>query len=461
MRQPLAEVLVKKIPKEVFEIFKKFKASGFEIYLVGGPVRDLMLGKEIVNPDFTTNATPEEMQKILPESFYNNIFGTVALMVKTKNGDEKYEITTYRGERNYNDKRRPEQIWWETSLDKDLERRESTINAMAIGPTKEGKLELIDLFEGEKDLKNKIIRAVGNPDKRFSEDALRMLRAIRFASQLGFVIESLTFSAIQKNASSIKVISGERIRDELFKILSSSYPAEGITLLLTSGLLEYILPELSAGYKVSQAKHHKEDVWTHSILSLKNVPSQDPLVKLATLIHDIGKPVTAKGEGEERTFYNHEVVGAKMAEKIAQRFHLSNKESDRLVRLVRWHLFSVDERQTDSAIRRFIRNVGTENLEDMLALRTGDRLGGGAKETSWRLEKFKERLIEVQKQPFSVTDLKINGKDVMEILGINPGPKVGEVLNKIFEEVVEKKIENEREKLLKRIDKIKNLSRPN
>jgi len=308
---------------------------------------------------------------------------------------------------------------------------------------------------------NKIIRAVGNPDKRFSEDALRMLRAIRFASQLGFVIESLTFSAIQKNASSIKVISGERIRDELFKILSSSYPAEGITLLLTSGLLEYILPELSAGYKVSQAKHHKEDVWTHSILSLKNVPSQDPLVKLATLIHDIGKPVTAKGEGEERTFYNHEVVGAKMAEKIAQRFHLSNKESDRLVRLVRWHLFSVDERQTDSAIRRFIRNVGTENLEDMLALRTGDRLGGGAKETSWRLEKFKERLIEVQKQPFSVTDLKINGKDVMEILGINPGPKVGEVLNKIFEEVVEKKIENEREKLLKRIDKIKNLSRPN
>lgn len=460
MRQPLVEALAKKIPAEVFEIFNKFKDSGFEIYLVGGPVRDLMLGKEIINPDFTTNATPEEMQKILPESFYNNIFGTVALMVKTKNGEEKFEITTYRGERNYDDKRRPEQVWWETSLDKDLERRESTINAMAIGPNKEEKLELIDLFDGEKDLKNKIIRAVGDPDKRFAEDALRMIRTIRFASQIGLTIEPATFAAIQKNASSIKLISSERVRDELFKILSSNFPTEGITLLLTSGLLEYILPELSAGYNIAQAKHHKEDVWTHSILSLKNAPSKDPLVRLATLIHDIGKPVTAKGEGEERTFHNHEVVGGRMAEKIAQRFHLSNKETDRLVRLVRWHLFTVDERQTDSAIRRFIRNVGTENLEDMLALRTGDRLGGGAKETSWRLEKFKERLIEVQKQPFSVTDLKINGKDVMGILEIKPGPKVGEILNQIFEEVVEKKIENERENLLKRLEEIKTAINP-
>ena len=282
-----------------------------------------------------------------------------------------------------------------------------------------------------------------------------MIRAIRFASQIGFIIEPDTFSAIQKNASLLKLISGERIRDELFKILCSDFPSEGVTLLLTSGLLEYILPELSAGYNVSQAKHHKEDVWTHSLLSLKNVPSKDPLVRLATLIHDIGKPVTAKGTGKERTFYNHEVVGGRMAERITQRFHFSNKEGDRLIRLVRWHLFSVDERQTDSAIRRFIRNVGTENLEDMLALRTGDRLGGGAKETSWRLEKFKERLVEVQKQPFSVTDLKINGKDVMEILGIKPGPKVGEVLNQIFEKVVEKKIENERENLLKRLEEIK------
>jgi len=224
---------------------------------------------------------------------------------------------------------------------------------------------------------------------------------------------------------------------------------------LTSGLLQFIIPELIKGYGMSQARHHIYDVWTHSLMSLKNCPSKDPLVRLATLLHDIGKPIVAKGEGEDRTFYNHEVVGDKIVRNIAERLKFSKKEEERLITLVRWHQFTVDDRQTDSAIRRFIRNVGKENLEDMLALRVGDRLGGGAKETSWRLEKFKKRLEEVQIQPFSVTDLKINGKDVMEIIGIPSGPKVGQILNQLFEEVVEKKIENEREVLLERLKKLK------
>ncbi len=455
MKPLLTEAQEKKLPKEVWDIFKKFTDSGLEIYLVGGAVRDLLLGREIVDADFTTNAPPEEIQKVLPESFYDNVFGTVGLIIKTDRGEEKYEITTYRSERGYADRRHPEKVSWGKTVEDDLKRRDFTVNAMAIGPVREQSLELIDLFNGQEDLKNKIIRAVGNPDERFAEDALRMMRAIRLASQLGFTIEPKTFAAIQKNASLLKEISAERIRDELFKILESGYPAEGITLLLTSGLLQTIIPELIAGYNVPQAKHHIYDVWTHSLMSLKNVPSQDPLVRLATLIHDIGKPVVVRGEGEARTFYNHEVVGAKIARKVAERLRLSKKDEERLVTLVRWHLFTVDERQTDSAIRRFIRNVGKENLEDMLALRVGDRLGGGARETSWRLEKFKKRLIEVQKQPFSVTDLKINGNDVMKILGLKPGPEVGQVLDQIFEEVVEKKTLNEREVLLKRLEEIK------
>lgn len=470
MREALPEDLVKKIPAPVFNIFDKFANSGYEIYLVGGGVRDLLLGRSLHDCDFTTNAQPEIIQNIVPDSFYDNIFGTVGTIIKTDKGEEKYEITTFRTEQGYTDKRHPDKVSWGKSLDEDLKRRELTINAMAIGFTKtqianlksqsqnsnfKSNLELIDLFDGKTDLENKIIRAVGDPNERFSEDALRMMRAIRFSSQLGFTIEPATFLAIQKNASLINQISKERIKDELFKILGSSFPSEGITLLLTSGLLQFIIPELLEGYGMSQAKHHIYDVWTHSLMSLKNCPSKDPLVRLATLLHDIGKPIVAKGEGENRTFYNHEVVGEKIVRNVAERLKFSKKEEEKLIILVRWHQFTVDDRQTDSAIRRFIRNVGKENLEDMIALRVGDRLGGGAKETSWRLEKFKKRLEEVQIQPFSVTDLKINGNDVMKTLGIPSGQKVGKILSELFKEVEEKKIENEREILLKRLQEFK------
>jgi tRNA nucleotidyltransferase (CCA-adding enzyme) len=266
----------------------------------------------------------------------------------------------------------------------DLARRDLTINAMAI--TLDTNMRIVDPFGGQKDLKNKIIRAVGDPDDRFKEDALRMLRAIRIASELSFTIEPNTFQAIKDNIDLIKEIANERIKDELFKILKSNYPSDGLTLLFTSGLLEILLPELTKGYGLAQTKHHIYDVWMHSLMSLKNCPSEDPLVRFATLIHDIGKPIVAKGEGEERTFYNHEVVSANIASKIADRLRFSNVEKQRLITLVRWHMFTCDERQTDSAIRRFIKNVGKENLKDMVDLRVGDRLGGGAKETSWRLE---------------------------------------------------------------------------
>src|SRR3989344_2139046 len=441
-----------RLPPFVKKIIKKFEANNFQIYVVGGAVRDLITGIEVADWDFTTNATPEQILKIFPEGFYDNQFGTVG--ISHKSSTKPYEITTFRIEGKYEDKRRPSTLVWGKTLKQDLSRRDFTINAMALSTS----LQIIDPFTGQQDLKNKIIRAVGDPVKRFAEDALRMMRAIRQAAQLGFTIEEKTFSAIKMHAESINLIAKERVKDELFKLLKSPNPYEGVVMLRNSGILNQIIPQLEQTVGVEQkspGRHHTLDVWNHLLLSLKNCPSKDPLVRLATLLHDIGKPQTRKVlENGTVTFYNHEIIGARIIKEIANRLSLSKKEKDKLWVLVRRHQFTVDERQTDSAIRRFIKNVGKENMQDMLDLRVGDRLGGGATETSWRLEKFKERLDEVQKQPFSVKDLKVNGQDVMEVLGITPGPKVGQILNQLFAEVEEDISRNEREYLLGRIKEL-------
>jgi len=438
------------LPLGVKKVLDTLKKAGFQGYAVGGSVRDMLMGRPTKNWDFTTNATPDQILSLFPESFYDNIFGTVG--VKQEDG-QIFEITTFRTEWGYQDHRHPDKILWGKTLEEDLARRDFTINAIAFDGQK-----IIDPYHGEEDIKAKIIRAVGDPSQRFTEDALRLLRAIRIASELEFLIEEKTFAAIAKNASLIKEISGERIREELFKILATAHPADGFMLLRNSGLLKEILPELEKGFGVPQAspgRHHIYDVGTHSFLSLKYCPSLDPLVRFATLLHDVGKPPTfAKDMAGIITFYNHEVIGTSIVRNIAERLKFSKKDRDKLVTLVRWHQFSVDEKQTDSALRRFIRRVGKENLKDMLDLRTGDRLGGGARETSWRLKLFIKRLEEVQKQPFTVTDLKVDGNDVMEILRIGPGPLVGKVLNVLFAEVVEDIKKNEREYLLKRIKEI-------
>ncbi|KKT75584.1 MAG: tRNA adenylyl-/cytidylyl-transferase [Microgenomates group bacterium GW2011_GWA2_44_7] len=405
----------------------------------------------------------------LPNAFYNNRFGTVGLVDETDSNKLVFDITTYRTEFGYSDRRHPDKIIWGKSLEEDVVRRDFTINAMALRPVdlvnsqdsqEEWEMELIDLVGGQSDLANKLVRTVGNPNERFSEDALRMMRAIRIATQLEFIIEENTFSSIQKNSGLIVQISRERTRDELLKILSTKYPAEGIRILKNSGLLSQVLPELERCFGVEQkspGRHHIYDVGTHLILSLQNCPSTDPIVRLATLLHDIGKPSTFKKDEETGmiTFYNHELVGTRFAREVAERLRLSKDQRSKLITLIRWHQFSVDEHQTDSALRRFIRNVGPENLEDMLSLRTGDRLGGGARETSWRLEQFKQRLVQVQQIPFQVKDLKINGLDVMRELNISPGPLVGKILNDLFDGVDLGKIPNDREILLGRLRETK------
>lgn len=438
--------------------------------MVGGGVRTVLGGDKSHDCDLTTNASPEVIQGLFDDSFYDNQFGTVGIPVRSGKKEEVYEITTYRTEEGYADRRHPDRVRWGESLEEDLKRRELTFNAIVIGPalTKktpgkpsewDGKsLEMIDLFGGQKDFKDKLVRTVGDPNQRFAEDALRMIRAIRFAAQLGFIIEGQTLAAIQNNAALIQQISAERIRDELFKILGSNYPYEGYVFLRNSGLAQKILPEVENCFDVQQkspGRHHIHDVGVHSLLSMKLVPSKDPLVRLATLLHDVGKPATRQVEESGLvTFHNHEIISTSIAYNVGKRLRLSKKQLKKLTTLVRWHQFTVNERQSDKAIRRFIRRVGKENLEAMLALRVGDRLGGGARETSWRLERFKKRLTEVQKQPFTVKDLKINGHEIMEFLKINPGPLVGKILAGLFTEVEKGKLENQREALLKKAKEI-------
>ncbi len=451
------------IPKNIKEIYDKLEQKGFDVYFVGGCVRNLLMKTPVKDWDLTTSATPDQILKLFPDGFYNNEFGTVGIPLGEQN---IVEITTFRTEHGYSDRRRPDKVSWGKTIDEDLSRRDFTMNAVALrfASLSQGKPsdpEFVDPFNGREDIKNKIIRAVGNPKERFKEDALRLLRAIRFATVLSFDIDETTGKEIAADARLIKEISSERVKDEILKILASSDPAKGILLLKDSGLLKYILPELLEGVGVSMVRpgrHHTTDVFTHNLLSLKHCPSNDPIVRFSALLHDVGKP---KAEGKDNvglvTFYNHEIIGAKIAYEICLRLRFSKKEANRVVNLIRWHMFSVDENLTDAGVRRFIRRIGVENVKDMMDLRVGDRLGGGTQTAeSWRLKKFKERVSgELAPKPFSINDLAIDGNDIMKILNIKPGPRIGKILQTLFEEVDEDLSKNNKEYLLKKIKEIK------
>ena len=445
-------------PLGILSIYKKFEGAGFQIYFVGGCVRNILLGKKVKDWDFATNAAPQQILKLYPSGFYDNVFGTVGVPTKESG---VLEVTTFRTEHGYIDRRHPTKVSWGKTIEEDLGRRDFTINAIALRRSApQGKptdYEIIDPYGGQEDLKQKLIRAVGEEAKRFKEDALRLMRAIRLATELNFTIYDKTLLEIQKDAKLLQEISKERVRDELLKILSSDYPYEGVVLLKNCGLLRYIIPELLEGEGVSQerpGRHHTEDVFTHNLLSLKFTPSKDPIVRFATLIHDVGKPkVAGKDEKGLVIFHNHEIVGTKIAREICDRLKFSKKDREKVVNLVRWHMFSVDERITDAAVRRFIRRVGIPYVKDMIDLRIGDRLGSGTQTAeSWRLKLFKKRIEkELSPAPFSINDLAIDGRDVMKVLKIKPGPKVGEILQKLFEYADEDLSRNKRDHLLEKI----------
>jgi len=442
------------LPKEVKEIIKALESAGFEAYAVGGCVRDFILGREPYDWDITTNAKPEEIQKVFPSSVYENDFGTVAINTESKNERLKIiEITTYRIEEKYTDKRHPDIVKFTNKIDDDLSRRDFTINAIAY----DGK-KFIDPFDGQKDIKNKIIRAVGEPQKRFNEDALRLMRAVRFAVQLNFSIEPKTADAILDNSNDIVAISKERIRDELIKTIMTKNAKTGIEMLHSFGLLKHIMPELEEGINVGQNKHHIYTVWEHNTLSLDWAANHNYKLenRIASLMHDIGKPRTKKGDGPDSTFYNHEVVSAKMTAKILERLKFPKKFIEKVVLLVRYHLFYYNvEEVTESSVRRLVKNVGPENIDDLLEIRIADRKGSGVpKAEPYKLRHLRAIIEKVSRDPISVKMLKINGDDLMKILKIEPGPKIGYILNILLDEVLDDPEKNKKEYLTSQVLKL-------
>ncbi len=439
-------------PEEIKTILTALTGAGFQAYAVGGCVRDLLLEHKPKDWDITTNATPDKIQELFPESFYENTFGTVT--VKTDSEDPtlaQVQITPYRFEATYTDKRHPDQVRFAAELKDDLGRRDFTVNAMAMDMDS----RIIDLYDGQSDLKKKLIRAVGSAQERFNEDALRILRAIRFATTLGFTIEPVTLAAIKENHHLLRVISKERIRDEFMKIIESPCAYKGMLMLLETGILEHVVPELLAGVDMEQNLHHIYTVWEHNIRALKYTADKDYslAVRLAALLHDVGKPASRRGEGRNCTFYGHEVIGARMTAQIMERLKFPRELSEKVVRLVRYHLFYYHpDEVTESSVRRLLANVGPENVEDLLKVREADRIGSGTpKAIPYKLRHLKYVIDKVSHDPISVKMLKINGDDVMKMLGIAPGPKIGLLLNSLLAEVLDDPSRNTREYLEPRL----------
>jgi len=468
--------MIKKIPKEVIEVLEKIEANGFESYIVGGCVRDLIMDRIPKDWDITTSAKPEEIQKIFPDSFYENDFGTVGVKVPRfiSNGpDREYdivEVTTFRIESKYSDKRRPDAVKFAETLEEDLGRRDFSMNAIALRINNQSSafllraktrnsskpsfsnFEIVDLFNGQRNIKEKIIRTVGNPHERFDEDALRMMRAVRFHAELGFAIEKNTLVAVKKYAFQMKHIAQERIKEELTCIILSENPAEGIDMLHKTGLLDFVIPELEKGVGVRQNRHHIYTIYKHSLLSLKYCPSQKLEVRLAALLHDIAKPQTKRGEGEFATFYNHDHVGARVAKNILERLHFSNEVIKKVILLIDNHMFYYNpDEVTESSVRRLIQKVGLENMKDLMDVRIADRLGSGVpKAKPYKLRHLEYVIEKVSTDAVSVKMLKINGSDLMKELKLKPSPKIGAILDVLLSEVIEDASKNKKETLLGR-----------
>lgn len=448
-----------RIPPEVAKVGAALRTAGHEAYLVGGCVRDLVIGREPKDWDFTTNATPEQIQTVFPDSFYENDYGTVG--VKTGAEDARLaivEITPYRVESGYSDKRRPDSVQFGTSLSDDLARRDFTINALALELDESGvhKGQIVDPYEGVKDIKDKVVRAVGNPTERFNEDALRMMRAIRLVAELGFGIDGATAEAISANKDHLSHVSRERIRDELVRILNSSQPMNALVLAQQLGILEHIAPDLIRGIGVEQNQAHSYDVFGHLMRTLQHAADKgwNFDIRLAGLFHDVSKPETRRWSEEKKdwTFHGHEVVGSRVTKNALEDLKFSRETVNKVVKLVRWHMFFSDPDQiTLSAVRRIITNVGEENIWDLLNLRICDRIGTGRpKEQPFRFRKYKAMVEQALRDPISVAMLKTNGGRIMERFHAKPGPKIGYTLHALLEEVLDDPTKNTEEYLDKR-----------
>lgn len=436
------------IPKEVMMVLAVLQGANYEAFLVGGCVRDLLMGEKPKDYDITTTATPQEIIALFPKTFYENTFGTVGVVtcgddLGSQCSDESVkivEVTPYRLEGDYSDNRHPDSVSWSKNIEDDLKRRDFTVNAIAYNPISG---EMIDPFHGKQDIIDKIIRAVGFPDQRFEEDALRLMRAIRFISQLDFDIDPGTRASIERNAKLLINVSRERVRDEFIKLVMTKYPMRGLVFLKETGLLQYIVPELERGIGVMQNQAHRFDVWEHNLRTLQHAADKNwPLhVRLSAIFHDISKPETRRFSKEKRdyTFYGHDVVGGRVTREIMERLKFPNEMVEKVSMFVRWHMFFSDTEQiTLSAVRRLITNVGKENIWDLINLRICDRIGTGRpKEEPYRLRMYESMVEQALKDPISLKMLKIDGKRIMDVTQETAGPKIGYILHALFDEVLE------------------------
>lgn len=434
--------------QDIRAIVRAIVESGHECYLVGGSVRDLILGRPVYDFDFATDAHPTVVTKLFRRTVPTGIkHGTVTVLIR----DRAYEVTTYRADGTYLDGRRPESVTFSKTLREDVARRDFTINGLAYDVLRE---EIIDYVEGLEDLARRSIRTIGDPLARFTEDGLRPFRACRFAAALEFGIEPETLDAIPQTLEVARLVAVERVRDELMKMLAAPRPSVGLEYLRVSGLMDLVLPELARCHGVSQNKYHVYDVYYHSLYSCDAAPAERPVIRLAALLHDLGKiPTRRAGDDGEATFYNHEVVGTRMAKAVMKRLKFPAEDIQKVANLVNNHMFHYTDEWTDGAVRRFMRKVDLENLEDLFALRLADRRGNGQRDgLPAPIRELMRRIDTVieEENAIKVTDLDINGHVIMQEFGVAPGPIIGKILNELLELVLDDPALNARDVLVER-----------
>ena len=438
------------VPGAVSDVLQTLWGNGHAAYLVGGCVRDELLGRPVIDWDVATDALPARILELFPGGRYENKFGTVTV---PGNGLD-LEVTTFRRDHRYADHRRPDSVTFTDDLLEDLARRDFTVNAIAWGRSgDDGKAsvapEWVDPSGGIADLRERRLRAVGDPAVRFDEDALRLLRAARLAAQLGFEIVPATRRAMAASADAVRWVSSERVGAEVRRMVAADEPSRGFSNLADTGILDHALPELAAQRGVPQDKIPASDLWSHCLATLDAAAQIDaPNMRLrwAALLHDVGKPLTfADGH-----FIGHETEGARIAQALLTRLAFPRREADDIVDLVRHHMFSYEPRWSGAAVRRFIRRIGRDLVFDQLNLRAADNVGSGHAPDAGGLDELRRRIsAELERgAPLSLRELAINGDDLVSELGMRPGPAVGRLLDRLLEMVIADPTRNERRSLL-------------
>lgn len=449
-RPPASDDLAAAVPPAVLELLRALWDAGHAAYVVGGSVRDVLMGRPAVDWDLATSALPEQTEALFPDTLYENAFGTVAVATDDPAVGE-VEITTFRSDHDYADFRRPHRIEFCDSIEQDLARRDVTVNAIAWGAPAGGPPageapQLVDPFGGREDVAARILRTVGDPRARFEEDALRMLRVVRFAATVGFDVEAATLAGLQARAELVRYLSGERIATELAKILAAPVPSVGLRLLADTGLLAPISAELAAQRGVPQNKAEGEDLWDHTLRAVDAAAPHPPYIRLAALLHDIGKPATMA----DGRFLGHDVVGAELADTLLERLRWPRHERERIVHIVRHHMYGYVPTWSDAAVRRFIAKVGREALDDLFLLREADNVGSGRERDGGGLGEIRAR-VATQLAAGIVLDLRdldIDGDVLMAELGLTASPRLGTVLHELLERAVADPTINQRPRLL-------------